>query len=189
MLTEPHLIKGMYIDTHSLIRSGSGAEIDWGQLFHTYLNLWMLRRRQIVKRVWFPSVLFARSLWCKHQLNILSVSVQKSSISIFHKWRSQVDLEQVPSNLVIEVYLYSINYDMKDWRSGKLTPGKQCSFGSGMAPSGKQMPKVCYFLPRNVVWVLVLRFWDALYFACGCQLSQKMGSDSWTWGRGFLAKS
>ena len=51
MLTEPHLIKEMYIDTHSIIRSGTGAEIDWGQLFHTYFNLWMLRRRQIVKRI------------------------------------------------------------------------------------------------------------------------------------------
>ena len=50
MLTEPHLIKEMYIDMHSIIRSGTRAEIDWGQLFHTYFNLWVLRCRQIVKR-------------------------------------------------------------------------------------------------------------------------------------------
>lgn len=28
MLTEAHLIKGMYIDTHNIIRSGTGVEID-----------------------------------------------------------------------------------------------------------------------------------------------------------------
>lgn len=51
MLTEPHLIKGTSVDAHSRIRSGAGAEIDWGQLFHTYFNLRVLRPRQTVRRI------------------------------------------------------------------------------------------------------------------------------------------
>lgn len=83
---------------------------------------------------------------------MLSVSAEQSSISIFHKWRSQVNLEQVPSNLVIEMYLYLISYNMKDQRSGKLTPGRQCSFSYGMAPSGKQISKVCSLCFGALFW-------------------------------------
>lgn len=84
---------------------------------------------------------------------MLSVSAAQSSVSIFHKWRSQVNLEQVPSNLVIEMYLYLISYNVKDKRYGKFTPGEQRGFGYRMAPSGKWMPKVCYSLPWLVFWL------------------------------------
>lgn len=40
-------------------------------------------------------------------------------MSSFHKWRSEVNFEQVPSSLVIEIYLHLIIYSIKDYVPGK----------------------------------------------------------------------
>lgn len=50
---------------------------------------------------------------------MLCVGVEQSSMSSFHKWRSEVNFEQVPSSLVIEIYLHLISYSIKDYVPGK----------------------------------------------------------------------
>lgn len=40
-------------------------------------------------------------------------------MSSFHKRRLEVNFEQVPSSLVIEIYLHLISYSIKDYVPGK----------------------------------------------------------------------
>lgn len=56
---------------------------------------------------------------------MLCVGVEQSSVYSFHKWRSEVNFEQVPSGLDIEMYLHFISYNIKGYVPGKPTLKKQ----------------------------------------------------------------
>lgn len=56
---------------------------------------------------------------------MLCVGVEQSSVSSFHKWRLEVNFEQVPSGLDIEMYLHLISYNIKGYVPGKPALGKK----------------------------------------------------------------